>query len=129
MKTTIFILATLLAVAAADATAQTRGTPAEMIQKRVDNIRKEVTITDDQAKKLSAIFLETMNKRDELFASRGTDGREAAREKLAKVKEDEEAKIKKLLTADQFKAYTAYLEKQRKEAEERSRAQQRQPPG
>jgi LAS superfamily LD-carboxypeptidase LdcB len=126
MKLQALILTTLFAVAATNVIAQQRGTPEEMIQKRVDNIKKEVKLTADQEKKLAAIFLETLNKRDELFASRRGSGetREAAQEKFRQVKEDENAKIKKLLTAEQYKAYTSYLEKQQKEAEQRSKAQQ-----
>ena len=41
------------------------------------------------------------------------------------MRDEETAKLKKILNPEQFKAYTAYLEKQREEATRRGQEQER----
>ncbi|MDR2130394.1 MAG: hypothetical protein LBP56_04395 [Odoribacteraceae bacterium] len=121
----ITLIASILV--ASSAVAQQRGTPEEFAKKRVETVKKELSLTGQQEKELAALFLETIHKRDEIFASRrgNNETREQTQERLKKVKDEEKAKIQKILSPDQFKAYTAFLEKQRKEAERRGKEQGR----
>jgi hypothetical protein len=118
MKIVILIVTTLLAL---DAAAQVRGTAEDQVKKRVENVKKAITLTAEQEKKVTAIFMATLDKRDEIFAgSRGSrENREAGQEKLLKVKEEENASLKKVLTGEQYTAYLAYLERERAAAEQR----------
>jgi hypothetical protein len=120
MKVTTLFILILFTLAA---TAQQKGTPEEIAGKRVDNVKKAVTLSGQQEKELRALFLQTLEKRDVLFANRRDNGesREESEKKFQKVKDEENAGIKKILTPAQYKAYTAHVEKQHREAEQRTK--------
>ncbi|MDR1415020.1 MAG: hypothetical protein LBI96_04330 [Odoribacteraceae bacterium] len=130
MKTTTFILAIALATCTLGVTAQQRGggqrtSPEEMLKQRVEAVKKEVKLTADQEKQVTTLFTETQKKRAEMFQNTQGGGRgnwEANREKLQKLQDEENEAMKKILTEEQNKTYVAYLEKQRKEMEERMRS-------
>lgn len=106
-----------------------RVSPEEMLKQRLETVKKEVKLTAEQEKQVSALFTETQKKQQEMFqASRtrneggGNQGWQEVREKMQKLQDEETAAIKKILNEEQFKAYSAMLEKQRKEQEERMRS-------
>ncbi|MDR2414699.1 MAG: hypothetical protein LBD64_06910 [Odoribacteraceae bacterium] len=100
---------------------QVRGTPEDFARKRLENVQKATKISEQQEKELIALFLDTMNKRDEAFAARRENGesREVSQAKIQKIRDEEMAKIKKILSPEQAKAYTDYLEKMKQEAGQR----------
>ena len=124
MKVIVWIAFVFFAL---NATAQLRGGPEDFARKRVENMKQAVTLSVQQEKEIIALFVETLAQRDETFAARRESGetREAVGAKLQKLRDEETAKLKKILNPEQFKAYTAYLEKQREEATRRGQEQER----
>ena len=122
----VTLLLTVVMAFALGATAQQGGgrqrfSPEEMLKRRIETVKQEVKqVTAEQEKKITELFTATQKKQQELFQSGGGGGNwEANREKFQKMTEEETAALKKIFTEEQFKAYNAYLEKQRKEMEER----------
>ncbi|MDR0766618.1 MAG: hypothetical protein LBF09_06765 [Odoribacteraceae bacterium] len=103
------------------ALAQVKGGPEDFARKRVETVKKATKISGQQEKELIALFIETINKRDEIFASRRENGenQEQSRTRIQKVRDEEMTKIKKILSPEQAKAYTDYLEKMRQETGQR----------
>ena len=123
MKTVAFILPALLALTL-NLTAQQRVggqrlSPEERVKQRVEAVKKEVKLTADQEKQVTTLFTESQKRQVELFQNSGGGNWEANREKFQKLQAEETENVKKILTEEQFKAYTAYVEKQRKEMEQR----------
>jgi hypothetical protein len=123
------MLSTLFVAFSLGATAQQRGggqrmSPEEQVKQRVETVKKEVKLTEKQEKEVTTLFTDTQKKRAEMFQNRqgGGGNWEANREKFQKLQDEENAAMKKILTEEQNKTYTAFLEKQRKEMEERMRS-------
>ncbi|MCK3684892.1 DUF4890 domain-containing protein [Maribellus sp. YY47] len=89
--------------------------PKEMAQRQTEELTKTLDLNKDQAKKV----LELNTKMGEkMSAMRGEmrDGggdREAMREKMTKMREEQKAEMKKILTDAQYKKYEKYLEERR----------------
>jgi hypothetical protein len=121
------MLSTLFVAFSLGVTAQQRGgqrmSPEEMVKQRVEAVKKEVKLNEKQEKEVTTLFTDTQKKRTEMFQNRqGSTDRNANREQFQKLQDEENAAMKKILTEEQYKTYTAFLEKQRKEMEERMRS-------
>ena len=94
--------------------------PEAMIKRQVDGIVEACELSKDQATKVEAIIRKGNEQRMQMFQDMGQGGdREAMREKMNKMRDDQNAEIKKLLTADQSKKYDKYLEEQAARRRER----------
>jgi len=89
-------------------------------EERVKQLDEKLKLSDDQKTKLTAVFTEqaeTMKKmRDEM---QGGGDRDAMREKMQKMRADNDAKVTAVLTDDQKKAYESWQKEQRAEMEKR----------
>lgn len=85
--------------------------PAEMAKMRVDQMKQSLKLNDDQVKKLTDLFKKQSEEMAKMFEGGGMPDMDKMQENMKK--QDEE--IKKILTADQYKAYT---EEQRKMMEQ-----------
>jgi len=75
--------------------------PAQIAQMRVDQMKQSLKLTEDQSKKLVAIFQKEMDEMMKMFEGGDMPDMNAMQEN--RKKQDEE--IKKILSEDQFKAY------------------------
>ena len=116
MKILPLIVSILLAT---PALSQVKGGPEDFARKRVEIVMKATKISEQQEKALTTLFLETIARRDEIFADRQPGGGKETQAKIQKLRDEETAKIKKILSSAQFKAYEAHLEKLKQEAEQR----------
>ncbi|MGP8217231.1 MAG: hypothetical protein ACLQQ4_16800 [Bacteroidia bacterium] len=79
--------------------------PQQMARKQTDNIKKNVTgITPDQESKILAVEQEFSQAMQDARNSSNGD-REAMRSKMQPLKENRDAKIKGILTSDQYAQY------------------------
>ncbi len=80
-------------------------------QQQIDDLKKELVLTKDQAPKFDAIYKEFNEKMAKARESAGDD-REGMRAKMTEMNKERDLKIEKILTPDQVKKFKAYLEKQ-----------------
>ena len=90
------------------------GTPEERAKRQTEQLSEKLSLSADQKAKVQAIYLEQGPKMRKLRDSLG-DNRDAIRAAMVKANEQNEAKVAAILTADQKKAYTAWI-KERNEA-------------
>ena len=76
--------------------------PEEMVKMRVDHMKETLKITKDQEAKLTALFKKQNEEMAKMFEGGGMPDMDKMQENMKK--QDEE--IKKILTADQYKAYS-----------------------
>jgi uncharacterized coiled-coil protein SlyX len=121
MKKLMMICGLMLGIAGF-ANAQQGGGQGRMMMKpeeRVKQLDEKLKLSDDQKTKLTTVFTEqaeTMKKmREEM---QGGD-RDAMREKMQKMRTDNDAKVTAVLTDDQKKTYEAWQKEQRAEMEKR----------
>lgn len=96
--------AALMLFTGAKADAQGPGNfdPAQMAQMRVDQMKQSLKISDDQATKLLDLFKKESQEMSKMFEGGGMPDMSKMQENM---KKQDEA-IKKILTADQYKAYS-----------------------
>ncbi len=106
-------------VFAAVTMAQDRGPrnfdPKEMAKRQTDELTKALDLNKDQAAKvleLNTKVGEKMSSMREEMRDGGGD-REAMREKMTKIREEQKVEMKKILTEAQYKKYEKYLEERR----------------
>ncbi|WP_340112315.1 DUF4890 domain-containing protein [Maribellus mangrovi] len=99
--------------------AQNRGQrdfdPKERAKRQTEELTKELDLNKDQQKKvleLNEKYSEKMSAMFEDMRSGGGD-REAMREKMGKLRDEQNKEMKKILTEDQYKKYEKYLEERR----------------
>jgi len=68
----------------------------------LEQMKKDLNLTDDQATKVKAVMEERQKKMQEL---RGETDREARREKMRSIMEESNKQMKKILTDEQYKKY------------------------
>lgn len=93
-----------------------QGTPEERAQRNLERIKTSasITFTPEQESKVKAILISQSKSQDSIMAAAGAGAdRMAAFQKLAPIREANDVKIKALLTDEQKKAYTTYLEARR----------------
>ena len=87
--------------------------PEEMIKRQLDGIVEACDLSKDQAGNVEAIIRKTNEKRMAMFQDMGGGGdREAMREKMTQMREEETKEIKAVLNEEQVKKYDKYLEEQ-----------------
>ena len=90
-------------------------TPEEMAKRQTDQIKEKCGLDKTQEKKVYDLNLESSKKmakmREEMRGGGGPN--EEMRAKMTKIREDQNAEMKKILTADQYKKYEQYLEERR----------------
>ena len=98
--------------------AQNRGMgnfdPKEMAKRQTDELTKTLDLNKDQEKKVLDLNLKNAEQMSALREEMSGGGdREAMREKMTKIREEQTAEMKKILTESQFKKYEKYLEERR----------------
>jgi Na+-transporting methylmalonyl-CoA/oxaloacetate decarboxylase gamma subunit len=90
-------------------------TPEEMAKRQTDQIKEKCGLDKNQEQKVYALSLESGKKmakmREEMQASGGPS--DEMREKMMKIRDDQNKEMKKILTADQYVKYEKYLEERR----------------
>jgi periplasmic protein CpxP/Spy len=96
--------------------------PEEIAKQQTERLKEILDLNEDQEKQVYELNLETNKKRREMFADmRESGNREGMRDKFAQIREEENEKMKEILTEEQWNKYQKYLE------ERRARLNQRQP--
>lgn len=118
----IFFVITLVLVNVAITSAQ--NAPKRSAEERaamfVKNLGKEMTLTEDQTTKITAIQLETIKKVDVIREKGMADGdKKAMRQEAKAANEAGEASIKALLTDEQKTKFDAWQAKKREEMKNR----------
>ena len=106
------LLFSMVTFASAQGGGRQMGTPEERATKATTMLMEKLTLTADQQTKVKAILLD-QNTQVAKAREEAGDDRQAARAKMMKIMEDNNTKINALLTDDQKKAYTTYLEERK----------------
>lgn len=94
------------------------------IQMRVDMLDRMVKLTDDQKKKVKAIYDDEATKTEKMFGdsqNSSDDDRRAMFEKMRTVREESETAIMKVLTKEQGETYNKAMEEMRQNMQQRRR--------
>ena len=125
MKKIVFLAATLFIFFAISANAQQRGprehmTPEQQATRMVERLTEELKLDENQQKELQTYFTEQFQKRQEEFEKNrpAPEDRETMREKMEKEREATDAKLKEVLTEEQYNTYKANEEKRMKEMQQ-----------
>ena len=125
MKKIVFLAATLFIFFAISANAQQRGprehmTPEQQATRMIERLTEELKLDENQQKELQTYFTEQFQKRQEEFEQEqpNPEDREAMREKMEKEREATDAKLKEVLTEEQYNTYKANEEKRMKEMQQ-----------
>ena len=97
------------------------GDPAANLQKEIDNLTKELSLTKDQVAKITPILTEARQKQADAVAKMRESGnvdRDKLREERMKMLADTDKQLKAVLTPEQGVKLDAYRKKQ---AEERAK--------
>jgi hypothetical protein len=90
-------------------------TPEEMAKRQTEQIKEKCGLDKDQEKKVYDLSLksgkEMAKLRSEMQGGGGPN--DAMREKMTKMRDDQNKEMKKILTADQYVKYEKYLEERR----------------
>ncbi len=80
------------------------------VEQRMERMTEELKLTDEQKPKVKAVLEDSQKKQQELFSDSSVS-REDRREKMRGIRDNEDKKLKEILTADQ----NSKLEKMREE--------------
>ncbi len=93
--------------------------PAARLQKEIDNLTTELSLSKEQVAQVTPIISENQKKQGELFAKMREGGgnidREQMRDERMKMRAETDQKLKAVLTPDQFMKLKAYRKKQMEE--------------
>lgn len=96
--------------------------PDELAKRQTAQLKEKLDLNADQEKKVHEINLESMKKMGEMREKmRGGGGFEGMREKMAELREEQNKKMKEVLTDEQWKKYEKYLEERRARMQDRRR--------
>lgn len=112
----LFLGATFLS--AQSRTPKGRMSPEQQATQTVERLNKELKLTDKQKNELQEWFTDSFKKRNEEFQKKQED-REAMKEAMQKDRQETEARLKEILTGDQYKKYQENEKKRREELKER----------
>jgi Spy/CpxP family protein refolding chaperone len=82
------------------------------VERQMDRLTTELTLTDAQKPKVKAVLEDTAKKRQELFADNSVP-REQRREKMQGLMQEQEKKMKEILTPEQQEKYQKMMEQRR----------------
>ncbi len=88
-------------------------TPEEMAKRQTDQIKEKCGLDKAQEKKVYDLQLESSKKMAKMREEMQGGDRDGMRDKMAKMREDQNKEMKKILTADQYVKYEKYLEERR----------------
>jgi len=124
-KLLLVVFVAILAMGSGFAQPQGQRDPAARLQREIDNLTTELTLTKDQVAKVTPIVTEAQKKQSEAFAKMREGGAQVDRAKMgeerAKAQTETDKKIKAVITPAQGVKLDAYRKKQ---AEERAKRQQ-----
>jgi len=99
--------------------------PKEMAKRQTEELTKELGLNKEQQEKVQALNLKNAEQmsamRQEAMNSGGD--REAMREKMTKVRAEQETKMKEILTDAQYEKYQKYMEERRAQRGQRGPGQ------
>lgn len=95
--------------------------PEDFAKRQTAELKEELSLNADQEKKVYEINLETMKKMGEMRDEMQGGGFEGMREKMTEVREEQNKKMKKVLTEKQWEKYEKYQEDRRARMRERRR--------
>lgn len=97
--------------------------PEEIAKRQTTQLKEELNLNADQEKKVYEVNLESMKKMSVLREKMrdGNGGFEGMREKMMEIREEQNKKIKEILTAEQWTKYEKYLEERRSQMRDRRR--------
>ena len=124
-KLSLFVFVVILAMGTAFAQPG-GGDPAANLQKEIDNLTKELSLSKDQVAKITPIVTEARQKQSDAFAKMRESGnvdRDKMREERMKMSADLDKQLKAVLTPEQGVKLDEYRKKQ---AEERAKMNHRQ---
>ncbi len=119
-KLSLFVFIVIIAMGTAFAQPG-GGDPAANLQKEIDNLTKELSLTKDQVAKITPILTEARQKQADAVAKMRESGnvdRDKMREERMKMLADTDKQLKAVLTPEQGVKLDAYRKKQ---AEERAK--------
>ncbi|HPE75203.1 MAG TPA: hypothetical protein PLC80_03905 [Draconibacterium sp.] len=88
-------------------------TPEEMAKRQTDQIKEKCGLDKAQEKKVYDLSLESSKKMAKMREEMQGGDRDSMRDKMAKMREDQNKEMKKILTAEQYVKYEKYLEERR----------------
>lgn len=108
------LLAFSTVASAQDANANKGKGRGQNIEQRVDNLAKELTLTDAQKTKVKALFEAQTKKMQEMRTENANLSQEERREKFTAMREEQTKKMKEILTPEQFTKYEKIQSEMRK---------------
>jgi len=93
--------------------------PAERAKNQTAELKEALSLNKDQEKKVYDLNLEASKEMQKMRENNQGGGFEGMREKMGKIREEQDKKMKEILTADQWSKYEKY------QAERRERMRQR----
>lgn len=102
--------------------AKGKGT-AQSVEQQMERMTKQLTLTEAQKPKVKAVLEETRKKRQALTEDTSVTGRDR-REKMTALVEEQEKKLKAILTPEQFTAYQKAREEARAKGKNRPEGEQ-----
>ncbi|WP_215226607.1 DUF4890 domain-containing protein [Echinicola shivajiensis] len=128
MKKIMFLLAILTATVLQSEAQQRQGRgemdPEKMAERVAGHMEKELELSEDQKKEVYALFLESSKKRMEM-RNQEKEEREAAREQMKADREAQQAKLKEILSEEQFAKWEEMQKKMQERMRERGGDRQR----
>jgi Spy/CpxP family protein refolding chaperone len=85
------------------------------IEQQMEKMTKDLSLTDEQKPKVEAVLKDSAKKRQEIFADTSMD-RQQMREKMRPIMEEQNKKLKEILTPDQMEKYTKMQDEMKKKA-------------
>ncbi|MGV3706656.1 MAG: hypothetical protein ACO1NU_14885 [Arcticibacter sp.] len=115
MKKNLLLIAFLVAtISFSQAQQRPQRNPEEMAKRSLEMLDKRLSLTDDQKTKISAILLTQSKAMDSLRNAAGAQGdREAMRSQMRGFQQQNQEKIKEVLTDVQKKSYETFITEQR----------------
>ena len=83
------------------------------VEQQMERLTTQLSLTDEQKPKVEAVLKESSKKRQEIFSDSSID-RSQMREKMQPIMEEQNKKLKAILTEDQYKKYQDMQQKAKK---------------
>lgn len=113
-KAGILLIALMLGSMFSMAQNRQNATPEEMAKKQTADIKEKCGLDKDQEKKVYEMSLKSGKEMAKMRKEmQGGGDRDAMREKMGKMRDEQNKEMKKILSADQYEKYEKYLEERR----------------
>lgn len=90
------------------------------VEQQLEHMTKELSLTDDQKPKVKEVIEANRKQMQEVFADR-TGSRDERREKMQKIGDEQDKKLKAILNADQYTKWEKMRDKMREEMRNRKK--------